>query len=216
MNLFITGTNTGVGKTYVSSLICKALAARGDRVAPFKPIVCGERDDAQLLLAASGRDDLSLDQVNPLHFKSPVAPMTAAMIENREIDVDDLVRKARDLEADSDHLIVEGVGGWEVPISADLSMADFAAKLDYPVVVVVDNRLGALNHTILTVRSVEIFELSCLGLILNSTEESRDAASISNRVVLEQFLGSPILAELLFDQEEIDVTPLLELVSSSS
>lgn len=216
MNLFITGTNTGVGKTYVTSLICKALAERGDRVAPYKPIVCGERDDASHLLAASGRDDLTLDQANPLHFKSPVSPMTAGMIENREIDVDALVEQARKLESDADHVIVEGVGGWEVPISADTSMADFAAKLDYPVVVVVDNRLGALNHTILTVRSVEIFELSCLGLILNSTEESRDAASISNRVVLEQFLGSPILAELLFDQEEIEIDSLLEYAANAS
>ncbi|MEM1296123.1 MAG: dethiobiotin synthase, partial [Verrucomicrobiota bacterium] len=117
MNLFITGTNTGVGKTYVSTLICKALAERGDRVAPFKPIVCGERDDAERLLAASGRDGLTVDDVNPLHFKSPVSPMTASMIENREIEIDDLVQKARELEADSDHMIVEGVGGWEVPIS---------------------------------------------------------------------------------------------------
>ncbi len=213
MKLFITGTNTGVGKTYVSSLICKALAKRGDRVAPYKPIVCGDRDDPERLLAASGRKDLTLDQVNPLHFKSPVAPMAAAMIENREIDVDALVRQARALEADADHVIVEGVGGWEVPISADLSMADFAAKLDYPVIVVVDNKLGALNHTILTVRSVEIFELSCLGLVLNSTEESRDAASISNRVILEKFLGSPILAELLHDEEDFDLQPILDLVS---
>ncbi len=213
MNLFITGTNTNVGKTYVTALICKALAARGERVAPYKPIVCGDRDDAQRLLTASGRDDLSLDDVNPVHFKSPASPLAAAMIEKREIDVAALADGAHQLGNDADHLIVEGVGGWEVPITADQSLADLAAKLDFPVVVVVDNKLGALNHTILTVRSIENFELACLGLVLNSTGEARDAASISNRVILETFLGSPVLADLLHDQEEIDLEPFFEALA---
>ncbi|RFC48387.1 MAG: dethiobiotin synthetase [Verrucomicrobia bacterium] len=212
MNLFITGTDTDVGKTYVTTLIVRALAQRGDRVMPFKPIACGTREDAMQLLKASGRGDLTVDDVNPVWFKSRAAPFAASMIEGGSVDVVRLAERAKALATQNDHLIVEGAGGWEVPVTADQAMSDFAALLGYPVLVVVDNKLGALNHTILTVRQVEAFDLKVAGLVLNHVRPERDAASISNRVVLEQFLGCPIVAELHFEEESIDLAPVEEAV----
>jgi len=87
MNLFITGTDTDVGKTYVTSVIVRALAQRGDRVMPFKPIACGTREDAAQLLEASGRTDITVDDVNPVWFKSRAAPFAASLIEGGSIDV---------------------------------------------------------------------------------------------------------------------------------
>jgi dethiobiotin synthetase len=212
MNLFITGTDTDVGKTYVTTLIVRALAQRGDRVMPFKPIACGTREDATQLLEASGRTDITVDDINPVWFKSRAAPFAATMIEGGSIDVLNLAERAKVLAKENDHLIVEGAGGWEVPVTADQAMSDFAALLGYPVLIVVDNKLGALNHTILTVRQVEAFDLKVAGLVLNHVRPERDAASISNRVVLEQFLACPIVAELHFEDEAIDIASVEEAV----
>lgn len=173
-------------------------------MAASKPVCCGDRDDARQLLEASGRDDLTLDEINPLWLKTPASPMAAALIENRQIDPDSLVESARRLLERADTLIVEGAGGWEVPITAKFTMADLAFGLGFPVIVVVDNKLGALNHTILTVRQIAARGLPCAGLVLNQVSDERDAASISNRVVLEQLLDVPILAELLHDADEIE------------
>lgn len=212
MNIFITGTDTDVGKTYVTSLLVRALAKRGDRVMPFKPIACGSREDAEQLLKASGRTDITVDDVNPVWFKSRAAPLAASLIEGRPIDVPSLAEQAKVLAQKNDHLIVEGAGGWEVPVTADQAMSDLAALLGYPVLIVVNNKLGALNHTILTVRQVEAFDLKVAGLVLNHVQAERDAASISNRVVLEQFLACPILAELHFEEETIDLSAIEEAV----
>jgi len=212
MNLFITGTDTDVGKTYVTSVIVRALAQRGDRVMPFKPIACGTREDAAQLLKASGRTDITVDDVNPVWFKSRAAPFAASLIEGGTIDVVKLAERAKILAQQNDHLIVEGAGGWEVPVTADQAMSDFAALLGYPVLIVVDNKLGALNHTILTVRQVEAFDLRVAGLVLNHARPERDAASISNRVVLEQFLACPIVAEIQFDEDSIDLAALEEAI----
>lgn len=204
-HFFITGTDTGVGKTFVSCLLLKALRAAGRSVAAYKPACCGDRDDVLALHEACDREDLSIDEINPLWLQSPAAPLAAAMIENREIDFDELVEQGRQLATRAESLIVEGAGGWEVPLTGKLTMADFAAALGFPVIVVIDNKLGALNHTILTVRQIEARGLRCAGLVLNQVAEERDAASISNRVVLQQLLDVPILAELLHDADSIDL-----------
>ncbi|MFT5469268.1 MAG: dethiobiotin synthetase [Verrucomicrobiales bacterium] len=205
MNYFVTGTDTGVGKTYVSCLILKALREAGRSVIAYKPACCGDRDDVLDLHEACDRDDLTIDEINPLWLQSPAAPLAAAMIENREVDFDALVERGRQLATRAERLIVEGAGGWEVPLTGKLTMADLAVALGFPVIVVIDNKLGALNHTILTVRQIEARGLKCAGLILNQVAEERDAASISNRIVLQQLLDVPILAELLHDADEIEL-----------
>ena len=205
MNLFITGTDTGVGKTYVTVLLTRWLAGHGERVIPIKPICCGDRQDAILLQEACNQPGLSLDEINPCWLKTPAAPLAAALLENVSISVPALVDHVLARAMPSTHVLVEGVGGWEVPITATESVASLATALKFPVAVVVDNKLGALNHTLLTVKRIESAGLRLAGLILNHTKPQRDAASISNRHLLETILGFPILAELLFDADSIEL-----------
>jgi len=216
VNLFLTGTDTGVGKTYVTCLLARAFLARGESVTPAKPICCGDRDDAARLLQAAQFPDLTLDDVNPQCLQAPAAPLAAATIENRSLSIRELVEHVRGLQGRADHLLVEGVGGWEVPITETEAVSDLAKALGYPVVVVVDNKLGALNHTILTVRSIQSAGLPLAGLLLNHPREERDSASISNRIVLETFLEAPVLAEVLYDEDELDLTGWDERVADAT
>ena len=212
---FITGTNTEVGKTFVTSLLLRSLAALGFEAVGYKPVACGSREDAERLLAAScsspsgsgrsSRQPLTLDEVNPLSYRVPAAPLAAAMIENRPVDWNAMLDGAAHLAKGYPLVLCEGVGGWKVPCTAERTMADFATDLGWPVIVVVDNRLGALNHTLLTLESIGDHGLDCAGVILNHPEAERDAASISNAAVLAQVTRVPILAEIMHDQAEIDL-----------
>ncbi len=201
---FITGTSTDVGKTFVTTLLLTAFRASGVAAVGYKPVACGSRADAAALRDAC-EGEVTLDEVNPLAYRVPAAPMAAAMIENVPVDWEAMVAGARVLGARFPMVLAEGVGGWKVPCTADKTMADLAVELGWPVIVVVDNRLGALNHTLLTLESIASHGLSCAGLILNQPEEERDAASISNTAVLSQLVEAPILAEIMHDQDEIEL-----------
>lgn len=204
MNYFITGTDTGAGKTYVTALLLRALIAGGDSAVGYKPISCGDREDAQTLLAASTpAPQLSIDRINPVHFKTPAAPLAATLIENRPVDLTLIRETYRELAAEFDHVLVEGIGGWEVPISKGYRVGDLAVDFGLPVLLVVNNRLGALNHAILSARAIAARGLECAGLILNHVEDERDSASVSNRVLLEQELEVPILADILHGETQI-------------
>ena len=195
MSLFLTGTDTGVGKTHIAVQLLRAGRAAGVRCAGMKPICCGDRDDAQRLLAASS-DGLTIDELNPIWLKTPAAPFSASLIEQVEIDEHRLIEKLRALEERFDSVVVEGVGGWLVPIRRDFFVADLAALMKLPVLVVALNRLGCLNHTILTVRSVAAHGLVCAGVVLNSPEGVSDIASTTNADILRQVLDVPIVSSL--------------------
>jgi dethiobiotin synthetase len=202
MNVFITGTDTGVGKTYVTALLLRALATTGREVAGYKPVVCGERDDVALLLAASSA--VTAEQINPCWLQTPACPAAAAAIENRTIDRELLSSAYSELARCCDTVLVEGAGGWEVPLAAGVTMADLAVQFALPVVVVVDNRLGALNHTLLTVAAIAGRGLTCAGVILNHTADERDVASLTNRRILEDYLDVPVLFEVLCGEDALD------------
>ena len=195
MSLFLTGTDTGVGKTHTAVQLLRAGRAAGLRCAGMKPICCGDRDDAQRLLAASS-DGLTIDELNPIWLKTPAAPFSASLIEQVEIDEHRLIEKLRALEERFDSVVVEGVGGWLVPIRRDFFVADLAALMQLPVLVIALNRLGCLNHTILTVRSVAAHGLVCAGVVLNSPEGVSDIASTTNADILRQVLDVPIVSPL--------------------
>ena len=203
MKLFVTGTGTGVGKTYVTRLLLRALSRLGRSAAGFKPIACGERTDAVDLAAASSPEPASIDDINPVFFKNPAAPMAASLIEGNKTDIPAIKAAYDALTKKYEHILVEGIGGWAVPVTADYSMADLVADLDLPVLVVVDNRLGALNHTILTVDVIRARGLKLAGIVLNHVTDARDAASISNRTILEQLLAPPLMLDILHDTTEI-------------
>jgi dethiobiotin synthetase len=200
---FITGTDTDAGKTYVTCLLLESLRRAGRGVAGYKPFVCGQRTDAHQLLDSSS-PGVTLEEVNPVWLKSSAAPYAAGLLENKPVSIDVARAGFHHLAARFEDVLIEGAGGWEVPLTASETLADFAQSLGLPVVLVVNNRLGALNHTILTVRNIQARGLRCAGVILNHVSEERDAASISNRMVLERFLEVPILAEVMHGETEMD------------
>jgi dethiobiotin synthetase len=202
MNLFVTGTDTDVGKTWVAVELVKAWRAAGGDVVGMKPIACGDRTDAELLQAASGGGD-GINEVNPVWFRPAVAPYTAAMIEERAVDLA-LVRETyKNLRSHHASVVVEGAGGWMVPILSEYAVANLAVELGVPVLVVAANRLGVLNHALLTVEAVIGRGLKCVGVILNNpiSGEPGDAARVPNGGVLEDLLskrGVPLLGEIEF------------------
>lgn len=199
MSVFLTGTDTGVGKTYTAVHLLRLLRATGLRCAGMKPICCGDREDAELLLEASS-DGLSIDEVNPIWLKTPAAPLTAARIEDAPIKTARLVAGLADLQTRYDFVVVEGVGGWLVPISESYFVADLAVEMKLPVMVVAMNRLGCLNHTLLTVRSVKAHGLDCRGVLLNSPNGTEaDIAVETNSEILISTAGVPILSGLNAD-----------------
>ncbi len=204
MNYFLTGTDTGVGKTYVGGLLIRALRKAGFDTVGLKPICCGDRSDAETLHAAAG-GELSIDDVNPVWFRFPGAPYTASIVENRLPDLDQIRDRFARVRASRRSLIVEGVGGWLVPILQDYSVADLAAELGLPVVVVAANRLGALNHTLLTVQAIKARGVACAGVILNNISAESDAATSTNRSVLEHLLEVPLLYEVAFGQAALSL-----------
>ena len=195
MNLFLTGTDTGVGKTHTAVELLRAARAIGLRCAGMKPICCGDRNDAERLLAASS-EGLTIEELNPIWLKTPASPFSASLIEQVAIDEGMLVTALRELEERFDFVLVEGVGGWLVPIRSDFFVSDLAAQMKLPVLVVAQNRLGCLNHTILTVRSVVEHGLVCAGVVLNETAGLTDIASATNADILRQTLDVPILPAL--------------------
>jgi len=188
VSLFLTGTGTGVGKTFVAIELLHWLRAHGIRAAGMKPICCGDREDARRLLAASA-EGISIEELNPVWLQSPVAPSVAAQIEQVEIDLGKIQNCFRNLSERFDTVIVEGVGGWLVPMTADLFVGDFAKQLDLPVAIVAENRLGCLNHILLTLESVQRRGLVCAGVILKSANGPTDLAQSTNETELRRLLA---------------------------
>jgi dethiobiotin synthetase len=209
VNFFITGTDTNVGKTYVTKLIIESLRAEGKFAVGFKPISCGDRDDATILAAASG--NLPLDEVNPLHFSSAVAPHVAALLENKTINPAELIASYQTISEKYDPVIVEGAGGWEVPITENYFVSDLAKDLNLPVILVAANRLGALNHILLTLAAIEAKGLKCAGIILNQLEDEMDTPMITNKGIIESLTTVPLLDHIIHNQDFIspELTDLL-------
>jgi dethiobiotin synthetase len=204
MNFFLTGTDTGVGKTHTAVELLRVGRASGRRCAGMKPLCCGDRADAERLLAASS-EGLTIDELNRVWLKTPAAPFSASLIEEVEIDEAHLVEALRKIEERFDFVLVEGVGGWLVPIRRDFFVSDLAARMDLPVMVIAQNRLGCLNHTILTVRSVREHGLVCAGVVLNETAAPTDIASSTNADILRRVLDVPILPAL--PENSVELTP---------
>lgn len=202
--LFITGTDTGVGKTHFSQLLLKALRLNGLDAVGVKPFCCGERTDAELLHAAAG-SVAPLELVNPVWLRVPASPYAASLVENRALDVDTARGAVEQLCRLHRYVVVEGIGGWRVPLTGQLCLSDFALELGLPVLVVAANRLGAINHTQLTVDAILAKGAICAGVVLNETIQSTpDAATITNRGVLEQLLPVPVLGEMHWGSTELD------------
>jgi len=201
MNLFITGTDTGVGKTYAARLLVRALRRAGLDTVPMKPICCGDRSDAEAMYEACDRD-VTLNTINPVWYRTPASPYTAAIVENRPPDTALIRETFERLRSRHRSIIVEGVGGWMVPIDRDYFVADMAVEFGLPVAVVVKNQLGAINHALLTVQDIERRGLEFAGVILNNMELP-DEVAMTNRAMLEELLGRPALLEIKPGQTDL-------------
>jgi dethiobiotin synthetase len=195
VSLFITGTDTGVGKTHTATRLLHLLQTSGTSCAGMKPICCGDRRDAEFLLAASS-DGLTIDDVNPVWLKTPAAPMVGSLMEKVDIDIDYILAAFHSLQNRVEHVIVEGAGGWMVPIRPDYFISDLAVAMKLRVLVVACNRLGCLNHAALTVQSVIGHRLRCAGLVLNNAQGTGDIATMSNADILKKIIDVPVLGEL--------------------
>ena len=171
MHFFITGTDTGVGKTHFTAWLVRAWRRAGLDAAALKPIASGDREDALALQRAMDAR-LTLDEINPLHFREPAAPLVAAGLENRTIDFAKLNATIRETSARFTHVAVEGVGGWRVPLAKNYEVREWARDLALPVVVVARGTLGTLNHTLLTVESISSAGNTCAGIVVNAGSET--------------------------------------------
>ena len=204
MNYFITGTDTAVGKTYVASLLTRALRRAGFDTVALKPICCGSRNDVEALCAASD-NELSVETSNPFWFQTPVAPLVAARLENRDLDLQALAAWFERHRNRRRSLLVEGAGGWLVPLTPQAMVADLAALFGLPVLLVVANRLGCLNHTLLTVESIRARGLDCRGIVLNTLPGNLSAATKTNKRTMEEICDVPILFDIGPDQRRIEL-----------
>lgn len=222
--VFVTGTDTGVGKTVAACALVHALRARGLRVAPMKPVAAGAvlrdgvwaNEDTLALAAAAGPAAPALEAITPVLLREPMAPHIAAAREGRTIALAALVEAHRRLEARWDFTVVEGVGGFHVPLGASLDARDLAGALGLPVVLVVGLRLGCLNHALLTAECVERTGLRLAGWIANAIDPAMTAAD-ENVAALVDRLPAPLLgrlphlpgADALSLAGHLDVSPLL-------
>ena len=195
---FVTGTDTGVGKTHTTALITSALRKIPIDAVAMKPFCCGDRDDAEILAKAS-HNASPLELINPVWLRVPAAPYAASLIENRTLDVETARSAFRQLTAKHQCVLVEGVGGWRVPLTENFCSSDFALELGLPVLVVCSNRLGMLNHTQLTVDSIIAKGLNCAGVIINHPESAAESPAVmTNAAILERLLPVPVFGEIPF------------------
>lgn len=232
--LFITGTDTGVGKTQVTAILAVALQARGFCVGVMKPVETGcpvkqnrlMPQDSLFLRRISGCH-APQELVTPYTFLEPLAPAVAAQRQGRKIDLAYLTHCYETLANEHDIILVEGAGGLLVPLTQEESFLDFAARLDLPVLVVARNILGTINHTALTV-VVASQRCRVLGTVLNTlSSEIEDASQTSNKEALERWGCAPLLGvlpyspdrtpeSLLAQSVHINLTTILTFLSLST
>jgi dethiobiotin synthetase len=203
--IFITGTDTSVGKTLVAATLAAYLRDFGYHVGVMKPAEtgCQEIDgelfpkDAIRLKEASGCGE-PLEKICPYRLPEPLAPSIAAERAGVKIDVDHLLGLYGEISAKHDITLVESAGGLMVPLLPSYTYADFARVLKLPTIVVAANKLGAINHLLLTLEHASCKGLSVLGYVLNRVSNENSLAAETNREVLSNLTGVPCLGELPF------------------
>ncbi|HEY0178654.1 MAG TPA: dethiobiotin synthase [Dokdonella sp.] len=200
--VYVTGTDTGVGKTFASALLLAALRARGLRAAGMKPVASGCRatadglrsDDADALIAASDPRPAYAD-CNPYAFAPPIAPHVAARECGAEVVLDAVAAAYARVGRGAERVVVEGVGGWMAPLSERLMQADLVRALGLPVVLVVGMRLGCLNHALLSARAIRADGCTLAGWIANRIDPAM-ARTDENVATLRERLAAPLLGEI--------------------
>ena len=214
--IFITGTDTGIGKTLASCLLIDALVQEGHKVIGMKPIASGassvdgnlQNEDAMYLQKYSNVE-VSYESINPFCFEPPIAPHIAAQKAGRHIDLSTIKQSYNELSVMADWVIAEGVGGWYVPINQNQTTADIPLALNLPVVLVVGMKLGCINHALLTVNAIRASGNELAGWIANDIDKDM---AVYDEVFenLHTRLGCPLIARIpyLYDDQRDTNQPI--------
>lgn len=196
---FVTGTDTGVGKTHVACKLIAAYVAQGYKVIGMKPVAAGCElvdgvwvNEDVLKLEAVSNVQAPRELINPYSFKEAIAPHIAAEKVGVEINIEVIQQAFNKLRDIADIVIVEGAGGFLVPLNATQSMADLAVTLNIPVILVVNMKLGCINHSLLTVEAIKARNLTLHGWVANRLDQNMHAL-VENEVALAQRIQAPKL-----------------------
>lgn len=214
--IFITATDTEVGKTVIASFLAVALKRRNIDVGVMKPVASGSYNDAKILKKAAGVKD-RLEIINPVYLKKPLAPISAARMEKKKVDVNKIFKAYNLLTKKYDFLIVEGIGGILVPIKADFLVIDLIKKLNLPILIIARPNLGTINHTLLTIKVARDYGLKVKGIIINHIQKPSSLgrnwlAEQTGPKIIKELSGVPILgvipyldnfgrAEVIFEKQ---------------
>jgi dethiobiotin synthetase len=189
--VFVTGTDTGVGKTLVTAALAVALRARGLDAGIVKPVQSGDGDAATLKRWAGLEEEP--DEIAPYALATPLAPLVAARLEGRELRLEEVAARVRGLAERRQVTIVEGAGGLLVPVGPDWTIGDLAAALGLPLLIVARAGLGTVNHTLLTVSEARRLGLEVAGVVLNGRGDESEA---TNTELIESFGDVPVVARI--------------------
>lgn len=208
--IFVTGTDTDVGKTMISSGIAAVLKEKKIDVGVFKPLLSGiAREDPASdtsWLKQLSQTSLSYEEITPFALKEPLAPYVAAKLEGKSIRMEEVVRHWENIKGKHEFFIVEGAGGISVPLGEDFLVSDLIKALKLPIVIVARPNLGTVNHIFLTVQYAKSQSLSIAGIVLNGINEHPDLAEKTNPELIEKLCSVPILG----------ITPKLKEVSKEN
>ncbi|HUI45764.1 MAG TPA: dethiobiotin synthase [Nitrospirota bacterium] len=210
--VFITGTDTGIGKTYVAAGIARSLVRMGVNAGVMKPVETGcrrqagrliPRDAMQLMKASNARDALAL--INPYRFQKPLAPLVAAEFEGAQIRTGKIVKAYHELARKHEFMIIEGAGGIMVPLQQNYTYRELARDMGLPVLIVARPGLGTINHTLLTVASLNEKGLDIAGIVINHARRGKTGlAEKTNPVLIEKMCGVAILGILSYREHRFE------------
>ena len=225
--IFITGTDTDVGKTFVTAGLANVLKEKGLDVGVFKPLLSGiNREDETsdtFLLKKMSQTSLTLEEITPFQFREPLAPLVAQRLEGTvPVTLDDVLNHWNLIKQQHDFFLIEGAGGISVPLGESFLVSDLMKALDIPVLIVTRPNLGTLNHTFLTVQYAKKLGLNILGIVINGIRNQPDIVEKTNAELMEEICGVPLLgiipriesqsSEAIYEAvlEYLDLTTLLE------
>ncbi|KHF24057.1 dethiobiotin synthase [Solemya velum gill symbiont] len=204
---FITGTDTEIGKTHITLALMEALKKQGNKVTGMKPIASGcektdegLRNSDALAIQAASSVHKRYELVNPYAFEPPIAPHLAARNSDVQIDIEQITTIAHTLVQDEDLILIEGVGGWMVPLGGGQMLADLASTLNLPVILVVGMRLGCINHALLSAAAIKASGLQLAGWIANSVDPDMDEPEAVLDTLNEQ-MDAPLIGQMPYKGE---------------
>ena len=203
---FISGTDTGVGKTVVTACLLAFYRKHSISTGIMKPIETGidpncnseANSDAKFLLTVSGNQD-NIEEICPIRLKPSASPLQAARIQDQSLSIDSILEKFHRLQKKYDQVLVEGIGGLLVPLKADYLVLDLIKEMQLPLIIVSRFSLGTLNHTLLTLKAAQVAKIEVAGIILNhSANRQLNKIELGQKALIEELSGVPIIGQCPF------------------